>query len=101
MLTSLQICKHTWIDFVKGSFIIHFFVEKVYTTLNVLIKLFFGKYDLYHLYVHFLKDGKHAERLIYSLKQSRQEYDAHLVTMAKAWLECGRDMRFMPSSKND
>lgn len=42
------------------------------------------------------EDAKHAERLIYSLKQARQEFDQHLFTMAKAWLECGRDMRFMP-----
>lgn len=42
------------------------------------------------------EDAKHAERLIYSLKQARQEFDQNLFTMAKAWLECGRDMRFMP-----
>ena len=45
------------------------------------------------------EDAKHAERLIYSLKQSRQEFNPHLFTMSKAWLECGRDMRFMPMSK--
>ena len=45
------------------------------------------------------EDAKHAERLIYSLKQSRQDFDPHLYTMAKAWLECGRDLRFMPMSK--
>lgn len=45
------------------------------------------------------EDGKHAERLIYSLKQARQDYDSNLSTMSKAWLECGRDMRFMPMSK--
>lgn len=44
------------------------------------------------------EDAKHAERLIYSLKQSRQEYDPNLVVISKAWLECGRDMRFMPMS---
>lgn len=44
------------------------------------------------------EDAKHAERLIYSLKQARQEFDPHLHTMAKAWLECGRDLRFMPMS---
>lgn len=44
------------------------------------------------------EDAKHAERLIYSLKQARQEYDPHLVTMSKAWLECGRDMRIMQYS---
>lgn len=43
-------------------------------------------------------DAKHAERLIYSLKQARQEFDPNLFTMAKAWLECGRDIRFMPFS---
>jgi hypothetical protein len=43
------------------------------------------------------EDAKHAERLIYSLKQARQEYDQSLVTMSKAWLECGRDLRFMPA----
>ena len=42
------------------------------------------------------EDAKHAERLIYSLKQARQEYDSSLATMSKAWLECARDMRFMP-----
>jgi hypothetical protein len=42
------------------------------------------------------EDAKHAERLIYSLKQTRQDFDTHLHTMAKAWLECGRDIRFMP-----
>lgn len=64
------------------------------------------------------EDSKHAERLIYTynqlfhkkyedffssqfvirFKQARQEYDPSLSTMAKAWLECGRDMRFMPLS---
>ncbi|RNA44223.1 ATP-dependent RNA helicase dbp2-like [Brachionus plicatilis] len=42
------------------------------------------------------EDAKHAERLVYCLKQARQEYDQHLSTMSKAWLECGRDVRFMP-----
>lgn len=46
------------------------------------------------------EDAKHAERLIYSLKQARQEFDQHLFTMAKAWLECGRDMRFMPTMED-
>lgn len=44
------------------------------------------------------EDAKHAERLIYSLKQARQEYDPNLVIVSKAWLECGRDVRFMPMS---
>ena len=44
------------------------------------------------------EDAKHAERLIYSLKQARQEFHPHLVPMAKAWLECARDIRFMPTS---
>ncbi len=44
------------------------------------------------------QDAKHAERLVYSLKQARQEYDQNLTTMVKAWLECGRDKRFMASS---
>ena len=52
--------------------------------------------------VHFTffsrEDAKHAERLIYTFKQARQEFDPHLSTMSKAWLECGRDMRFMPLS---
>ena len=46
------------------------------------------------------EDAKHAERLIYSLKQARQEFDPHLYTMAKGWLECGRDLRFMAMSKS-
>jgi hypothetical protein len=46
------------------------------------------------------EDAKHAERLIYSLKQARQEIDPGLVTMSKAWLECARDLRFMPMSKH-
>lgn len=45
------------------------------------------------------EDAKHAERLIYSLKQARQEYDPNLIVISKAWLECGRDVRFMPMSK--
>lgn len=42
------------------------------------------------------EDAKHAERLVYCLKQARQEYDQNLTTISKAWLECGRDVRFMP-----
>ncbi len=47
------------------------------------------------------EDSRHAERLIYSLKQARQDIDPHLFTMSKAWLECGRDIRFMPMSMTD
>jgi hypothetical protein len=46
------------------------------------------------------EDAKHAERLIYSLKQARQDFNPHLFTMSKAWLECARDVRFMPPSNS-